>query len=360
MNSKIIQILGFTFLIFFSACNKSINYYYPPAGNDLSRHAQHTPEEAGLNPKIIDDIQTFLDSNQYVRWGKTYPSRWAMWRNGYLIHVEGDFYAKSDVASLRKTWHAMIVGAAIKQGRIKDLDQKLTDYLDLKGNDAEASWKDVLTQSAGFDYPYGSFPDFRPGEMWTYSDLNLVNLCHALARVYGKRDYFDDYDEVASEAYFDEIGLEGWETTIVRDPSFGNQYDGVRFVLNMEHMGRLGLLALSRGQWDGKQLIEKSFVEALETKQTYGMKVNYNGPNNGNIGMKKEEFPESPYGYLTWVNTDQDLYKGANKYWTAASGAGGSKILWNKENGIIFVGFGIKPVADSINLPLIIENNINR
>ena len=42
--------------------------------------------------------------------------RWALWRHGHLVHVQGDFHQTVDVASLRKTWHAMIVGAATPAG----------------------------------------------------------------------------------------------------------------------------------------------------------------------------------------------------------------------------------------------------
>jgi CubicO group peptidase (beta-lactamase class C family) len=350
-------ILGFSTY----GCKKSNqeNYYYPPAGNHISHHDQRQPEEVGLNPGIINEIKNFIDANPYRRSGRAYEPRWALWRNGYLIHVEGDFYKKNDVASLRKTWHAMIVGAAIQQGKIKDVHQKINEYVpELSGNHAEASWKDVLIQSAGFDYPYDTFPAYKPGEMWTYSDLSLVHLCNALAKVYGKENFYDYFDEVADMAYFDAIGMKGWETAIVRDASFGNRHDGVRYVINMEHMGRLGLLALARGKWNGKQLVPVSFVEALETKQTYGMKINYDGPNDGNIGQSEDEFPESPYGYLTWVNTDGDLFKGADKFWANASGAGGSKIMWNKNNGVVFVGFGLNLVSDNTNIPLIIEKNL--
>ncbi|MFC2126249.1 DUF5060 domain-containing protein [Bacteroidota bacterium] len=349
-------------LSLFTGCNQSNQdrYYYPLPGNHITHHDRHQPEEVGLNPELIVQINEFIQSNPYVRNKKFFEPRWAIWRNGYLIHVEGDFYKKDDVASLRKTWHAMTVGAAIQQGKIRDVQQKISEVLpELKGFDAEATWKNVITQSAGFDYPYDTFPDYEPGEMWTYSDLTIVHLCNALARKYGKKNYYDGYDEVARKAYFDAIGMKGWETRIIIDRSFGD-HDGIRFVLNLEHMGRLGLLVLSRGRWEGKQLIPQSFVEDLETKQTYGMTVNYNGPNDGRIGRNKEEFPESPYGYLTWTNTDSDLFKGADKSWATGSGYGGAMIMWNKNNGIVFTGFGIKPVSDNTNLPLIIEKNITR
>ena len=69
--------------------------------------------------------------------------------------VEGDFHRAVDVASLRKTWHAMTVGAVIKQRKIRSLDEPISRYeTDLTGADAAATWRSVITQSSGFDYPY--------------------------------------------------------------------------------------------------------------------------------------------------------------------------------------------------------------
>lgn len=363
MKYEKIVLLFYILISIFTGCNKvnQDNYYYPPPGNNISHHDWHPPEEVGLKPEIIGEINDYIHSNPYFRNERHFAPRWAIWRHGYLVHVEGDFYEKTDVASLRKTWHAMTVGAAIQQGKIRDVHQKVSALLpELKGSDAEATWKDIITESAGFDYPYDTFPDYTPGEMWTYSDLNLVHLSNALSKVYGKKNYLNSYDDVVHDAYFDAIGMKGWETNIVRDPSFGNRHDGIRFLLNLEHMGRLGLLALARGRWEGKQLIPRSFVKDLETKQTFGMKVNYNGPNNGRIELSEVKFPESPYGYLTWVNSENDLYKGADKAWANGSGYGGCVIMWNNNNGIVFTGFGIRSSSEKTNLPMIIEKNIRK
>ena len=330
--------------------------YFPPPGRGIELHDRRTPEAAGLDPGVVPDIDRYMQANPTAR----RTQRWALWRHGYLLHVEGDFDATVNVASLRKTWHAMIVGAAIKQGKIPSYDQKISEWqTELEGNHADATWRHVITQSAGFDYPYGDYPAFGPGEMWTYSDLNLVHLCHALAKVYGKKDFYDAYEDVAKAAYFDAIGLEGWSTTIVFDRSSGMD-DGVRFVLSLDHMGRLGLFALALGSWDGVELVPRRFVEELETKQTYGMKVNYEGPNDGVCGLADypDRFQECPYGYFTWVNTDGDYFPGADRGWACGRGAGGNIVLWNRRFGIVFAAMGLelKPEADSI--PGIIEARI--
>jgi hypothetical protein len=190
--------------------------------------------------------------------------------------------------------------------------------------------------------------------MWTYSDLNLVELCDALARVWGKKDHRDRYEDVARQAYFDAIGMRGWRT------GFSREDDGIRFILDLEDMGRLGLLAVNRGNWNGRQLAPAWFVEGLETKQTRGMKVNYDGPNDGKVDLDPAQFPEAPYGYLTWVNTDGDLYPGADRAWTSARGARGHLTLWNHRLGIVFAAAGwIRPPRER-DVPQIVEANLRR
>ncbi len=313
--------------------------YFPLLGEGLDKQDHRKPQEVGLNHSVIEQLK-----------GKA--SLWALWRHGYLVHVEGDFNKKTEVASLRKTWHALTVGAAIKQGKIPSYHQKISIWnQELTGNDTLATWWHVITQSSGFDYPYDDYPDYKPGKMWTYSDHNPYHLCNALAKVYGKKNYYDNYSDVIAQAYFNDIDMRGWSTSARKD--------GIRFHFDLEDMGRLGLLVLTRGKWKGKEIIPQWFVEELETKQSYGMLANYNGPYDGKIGLDPKVYPECPYGYMTWVNTDQDLYPGADAAWANGAGAGGTYVLWNHRNGIVFAGVAVKTGPTSNGIPHIIERNIN-
>ncbi|MCX8038018.1 MAG: beta-lactamase family protein [Candidatus Sumerlaeia bacterium] len=342
-----------------SAASEAI--HFPLPGQGVEKWKRCPPAEAGFKPEVIAELREFILKNPDAR-GAAKKPRWALWRNGCLVHVEGDFNQTVNVASLRKTWFALAVGAAIHQGKIPSLDEKISKYLpELKGNDAEATWRHVITQSAGFDYPYGNYPDFKPGEMWTYSDYNPIHLCNALARIYGRKDYHDDFAGVMKTAYFDAIGMEGWKTAFVKDSGSGME-DGVRLILNLDHMGRLGLLVLARGKWNGQQLVAREFVEQLETKQTAGMRVNYHGPNDGQIGLDRygDRFEECPYGFMTWTNSDGNFFPRADKAWAWASGAGGAKTLWNHKNGVVFAGVGVSMEPSSLSIPHIIEENLTR
>jgi CubicO group peptidase (beta-lactamase class C family) len=315
------------FLMIASSCRMSGTepaLYFPPPGEGLEQQDVRRPEEVGLDPGVIEGLRGTA-------------ARWALWRHGYLVHVEGEFNKSVHVASLRKTCHALTVGAAIQQGKIPSWDQKISVWeTELKGFHADATWWHVMTQSSGFDYPYGDYPAFRPGEIWTYSDKNPLHLTNALAKVYGKAGYEDRYEEVLKQAYFDAIGMRGWA---VRP-----RYDGAVLSLDLEDMGRIGLLVLARGRWGNEQIIPQDFVDALETKQTRGMKVNYNGPDDGIIEL---DLPEAPYGFMTWVNTDRDVFRKAGSAWAWGYGAGGHAVYWNRELGLVLAvqgrASGVKP-----------------
>lgn len=317
-------------------------FYFPPPGQSLDRQQRRKLAQVGLLPEVISKLRAS---------SATRKGRWALWRHGYLVHVQGAFNTNVEVKSLRKTWHALAVGAALHQKRIPSLDQKISIWnKSLQGKDADATWRHVMTQTSGFDYPYGDYPAYKPGEMWTYSDKNPKHLCNALARAFGRKDYRDGYAEVMRKAYFDAIGMQGWKTSL--------RSDGVRFHFDLEDMGRLGLLVLARGRWQDKQLIPASFVDQLERKQTAGAKVNYNGPEDGRIALDPKKFPEAPYGFMTWVNTDGRFYPQASKAWAWASGAGGTFVLWKRENGIVFAGIGVNTAPATKGIPHVLEAHI--
>jgi hypothetical protein len=149
----------------------------------------------------------------------------------------------------------------------------------------------------------------------------------------------------------------GWASYAHYDNG-SQMYDGAWIKASLEHMGRLGLLVLARGAWNGDQLVPRWFVEDLETKQAYGMQVNYDGPYDGKVGLDTEQFPEAPYGYFTWVNTDGDYFPDAGRAWAWGSGAGGMKTMWNRENGIVFAAIGARIGPGTKSIPRIIEEAI--
>ena len=131
----------------------------------------------------------------------------------------------------------------------------------------------------------------------------------------------------------DDIGALGW--------SASTNPDGVRLTLDLEDLGRVGLLLVTKGLWDGNRIIPESFVDQLITRQTTGIPPNYDNANDGHTGLLVEDFPDSPYGLMTWVNTDQNLYPGAAATWALGYGGGGHHLAFDPDSGIVLaIEFG--------------------
>ena len=80
------------------------------------------------------------------------------------------------------------------------------------------------------------------------------------------------------------------------------------------------------------------------------------GPYDGVVGLDPAQFPEAPYGYLTWVNTDGDLCPGADRAW--GSGAGGMMVIWNHKLGIVFAGIGVRMQPGEVSVPHLMEEAV--
>ena len=292
--------------------------YFPPAGQELDNQRQRPAGRVGIDRALIDVLDGLIDG------------RWALWRHGHLVHVNGSFTDRTMVRSVRKTFHAATVGAALHQGRIASLDEPLRRWIpELSGNNAEATWRHVLTQTTAFDEP-----QLKPGTLWAYSDANAHALCLALARVWGLADYRQDYERVLQKSFMNGMGATGWSTSIGAD--------GMALSLDLEDLGRFGLLMINDGVWRDRRLLAEGFAAAMATKQTYGVIPNFDNANDGPTELRVDDFAESPYGYMTWTNTDADLWPAAAPTWATALGTGpgrpevtGDYLAWDSESGIV-------------------------
>ncbi len=61
---------------------------------------------------------------------------------------------------------------------------------------------------------------------------------------------------------------------------------------------------------------------------------------------------------MTWVNSDEDYFPGADRGWAFGWGAGGSCIMWNRRFGIAFAGFGVDTTVTTKGVPHVIEANL--
>ena len=101
----------------------------------------------------------------------------------------------------------------------------------------------------------------------------------------------------------------------------GGHSGGGVFISAMDH-ARFGLLYLNGGKWNGKQLISKDWVDAVQV------------PSESN----------DSYGYLWWLNRGARKWKGvADESIYYAAGFGGNFIVIDKANDVVIVTRWLEP-----------------
>jgi CubicO group peptidase (beta-lactamase class C family) len=138
------------------------------------------------------------------------------------------------------------------------------------------------------------------------------------------------FEAVTQATFAEAIGMTGY--------GFENKKGLLRYRLDLEDMGRVGLLLVARGRWGQTQVLPAWFVRAMETPQVgEDVEVHYH-PHKHHA---RAAFPEAPYGYRCWVNARRDVFPDADAGWCWGNREG-HFLLWNHELGIVFATDGIE------------------
>jgi CubicO group peptidase (beta-lactamase class C family) len=214
----------------------------------------------------------------------------------YDAHYRGP--AVADVFSITKSVVSSLVGVAVREGLVVDLDCPVETVLPVlrDTNSAGQSLRHLLTMTRGSATagPYdidevmalpGGWVDRiasaprvdTPGTRFCYDNGGAHLAGAALQRMIGMS--LSDY---AGRRLFEPLGITEWDWP--EDPD-GFGYGFAHLRLSAGALAALGSLWLHGGFWDGEPLLDPQFVRAMLSCQNGG------GP------------PENrPYGYLMWID----------------------------------------------------------
>jgi len=277
-------------------------------------------------------------------------------RNDSILHEEymGEFNSASytNSFSMAKTVVSVLIGCAIQDGKIKSVDQPVSDFIpEFRNDDRSAiTIRHLLTMSSGiafdedyvnpFAYPaeayYGS--DLRkltlaynqvnekPGVTFRYLSGNTQLLGFILSKATGKT-----VSEYASEKLWIPIGCEHnafWSL----DAEDGDEKAFCCLNSNARDFARIGKLYLDSGRWNGKQIVPETY--ALESVAVTGLKND-----DGTACLS--------YGFSWWMIPQ---YKGHHIFY--ARGILGQYVLAIPDLNMIVVRLGSKRLPnDSDDVP---------
>jgi CubicO group peptidase (beta-lactamase class C family) len=245
-----------------------------------------TPAEIGWSTQKLQQAHEFF---------QTLPSSSVIVIDrGRLVLEWGDLAKRIKLSSVRKSLLSALYGIYVRAGSIgldKTLDQLgIDDEPPLTPEEKQATLRTVIQARSGVYHSYvGGTPDMRdrlplrgshpPGTFWYYNNWDF-NVLGAIFEQQTKKKIAEAFrDDIATPIGMEDFRLED----MYYDHSTDSLYPAYHFRLSARDMARFGYLFLHEGNWNGRQIIPKEWVE--ESTRSYSDAGDGRG-----------------YGYLWWVN----------------------------------------------------------
>ncbi len=202
----------------------------------------------------------------------------SIWFENYYDGYDAN--SKSNSFSMAKSYVSGLMGKAIMEGHIKSLDQPVGDFLPTfnEGKAAKMTVGDLSSMSSGtnWDEAYYSplsittrayFDDDlekvmlglkvvdEPGQAFKYSSGDTQMLAMVIEKATGKKLY-----EYLEESFWKPLGAENatlWQVDS-EDHDLVKAYCCI--ASNAKDFARFGKLYKDNGKWDGKQVLDSTFV----------------------------------------------------------------------------------------------------
>ncbi|WP_411812228.1 serine hydrolase domain-containing protein [Chryseobacterium scophthalmum] len=302
----------------------------PNSGWKVSDEKLNQEKIRALNQKIAENRFRDITSIVVIKNGKLLLEE-------YFNKYNRD--SLNDTRSVGKSFASALMGIAVKDGYIKNENQKISEFYDLKtfknfsSQKNNVTIKSLLTMSSGFEgndqdeespgneenmYPTENWIKFildlpmtenKIGETWNYFTAGVVLSGDILDQSVpkGLKNYAD-------KKLFQPLGITNynWQFTPQQKPSLAG---GLR--MNTLDFAKFGQLYKNNGIWNGKTILDKNWIKKTFT----------------NYFLNTPDF--EGYGYLFW----RKIYTIGNKSFETyqSSGNGGNKIIMFTELPIVMV-----------------------
>jgi CubicO group peptidase (beta-lactamase class C family) len=355
MTRRIAATLAFLALLVSSAAAQTPVSPYFPERTDWQRR---TPPETGIDASALDAAIKFAMAHenpapkdqrlaQAQSFGANEPfdtvigpmrERAALnglvIRRGYVVAEWGDTARVDMTHSVTKTFLSTVVGLAWQKGLIRNVADKVRDYMppDVDLFDAPhnqpITWDHLLRQTSDWQGTLWSKPDwadrpegkpnewahrklYEPGTRYKYNDVRVNVL--ALAALHVLRRPLPD---VLREEVMEPIGASstwrwhGYENSWieldgrrVQSMTGGGHWGGGMFI-NAWDMARFGYLFLRNGKWKDKQIVSERWIQMARTPGTANTEYGFM---NWFLNTGRQSLPSAPESSVTFRGNGQNI-----------------------------------------------------
>ena len=367
-SKRILRFLGFIFIALFISVNlfivlsgrfylyKGISYTYlsgktgptiydlnvfPSSTIKKSKRCYQWKKNSKFNtqsiPKKYNDLLLKLDTKAFLFFKGDEILFEKYWGKHKKETVSNCFSAAKTVVSL-------LIGAALDEGKIKSLDEKVGKYIPKfnAGKKKNITIRHLLMMSSGLDWQEsGKNPLSENAESYYGTDLyGLVTRQHVIEKPGIRFEYQSgnsqllgyvlekathmDLSMYAQKKIWDKIGAEHnafWSL----DKDGGDEKAFCCMYATARDFGRLGKLILQKGKWNGKQIISSAYMSEMLTNPSM---------------TTKEEVPNLRYGLHIWT------YLGAKNPVYYCRGILGQYIISIPNENLVIIRLGSKRGKD--------------
>ncbi len=262
-----------------------------------------TPQSQGLDEEKLKDLIGKIRKGRILR-----PiTSLAIVKNGYLIVNKkfGEYYGLEPhtLQSVTKSITGTLIGIAIQQGFIQDLDQKILDffpeYQNIKNNDRSKKAMDLrhaLNMRTGQAWtgerhlsPLNTYKgdkmkyvldyemETAPGKKWYYNSGIAILMGGLLQNATGMNT-----KDFAQQFLFTPLNIKSAQW------SWGHRgipHTGGGLFLNPGDLARIGYLYLKNGSWEGQQIFPEDWIHGLLTNAVPFVKKFHGSIHAGYGGM---------------------------------------------------------------------------
>lgn len=336
-------------ILFFSSCTvytyRSVVYNVPGI-NDYkilpTRAVKHSNTPRLLNRAFDYNTANLPDTLQDMLAQTKTVAFMVMRRDSVVYEWYKKGYSDSSTTnpfSVTKSIVGVLTGIALKEGKIKSLDEPIYAYYpEFKGRGRDSiTFRHLLTMTSGLNYrdqyinPFGPLArlyygrnvkkqmngtkrELAPGAEWRYKNSDPQVLTLALENAVGMN--MSDY---ATEKLWKPIGAEHDALWIIDKKNEGTEKSYCCLHTNAHDLAKIAMLYKYEGNVNGQQLVDSSYVKESLTP----------------VNVAKEDGkPQKRYGYLWWLNNTD----GIGDY--SMEGMGGQYVSIIPSQDLLFVRLG--------------------
>jgi CubicO group peptidase (beta-lactamase class C family) len=262
-------------LVVFYSCSATSAYTYPTAEWQIT-----TPEDQGMRSQMLADMMEHISKNSFN------IDSILIVRNGYLV-FDAYLYPfskgqKHYIHSCTKSIMSALIGIAIDEGYIQNVDQPVIDFFpdktiaNMDDNKKSITLKNLLTMTSGLKcrdthlYRWTGLFEMRNSNDWTQYVLDLPmaeppggkfeycnGVSYLLSAIIQNTTTMKALD-FAKKNLFDPLAITDvdWETNPQGiDVGYGEMW------MKPEDMAKIGLLYLNYGRWRDMQIVPVWWVE---------------------------------------------------------------------------------------------------